>query len=48
MAYYDVYGAFATNESTQHNNNNNKTKTETTIPAKNKDKHKIKNDISER
>ena len=29
MAYYDVYGAFATNESTQ-TNNNNKTKTETT------------------
>ena len=25
MAYYDVYGALATNESTQ-NNNNNKTK----------------------
>ena len=35
MAYYDVYGAFATNESTQNNNNNNnKTKTETTTPTK--------------
>ena len=48
MGYYDVYGAFATNESTQ-NNNNNKTKTETTTPTKkNKDKNKIKNEISEK
>ena len=35
MAYYDVYGAFAANESTQ-NNNNNKNKTETTTPTKKK------------
>ena len=35
MAYYDVYGAFATNESTQNNNKNkNKTKTEKTTPTK--------------
>ena len=46
IAYYDVYGAFATNESTQNNNNNNnnnnKTKTETTTPTRQKTKTKTK------